>query len=37
MSQLLARIVLAVPLAALALYAALRGGWVVAVPPRSPP
>ncbi|HEY3764157.1 MAG TPA: phosphatidate cytidylyltransferase [Gaiellales bacterium] len=32
MSQLLSRIVLAVPLAALALYAATRGGWFVAVP-----
>jgi len=31
-SQLLSRIVLAVPLAALALYAALRGGWFVAIP-----
>lgn len=32
MSQLVSRIVLAVPLAALTLYAALRGGWFVAVP-----
>jgi phosphatidate cytidylyltransferase len=31
-SQLLSRIVLAVPLAALAVYLALRGGWFVAVP-----
>jgi phosphatidate cytidylyltransferase len=32
LSQLLSRIVLAVPLAALTVYAALRGGWIVAVP-----
>lgn len=32
MSQLASRVILAVPLAALAVYAALRGGWWVAVP-----
>jgi phosphatidate cytidylyltransferase len=31
-NQLIARVVLAVPLAALALYATLRGGWWVALP-----
>ena len=32
MSQLVSRVVLAVPLAALAVYATLRGGWWVALP-----
>ena len=32
MSQLVSRVVLAVPLAALAVYATLRGGWFVAIP-----
>jgi phosphatidate cytidylyltransferase len=31
-SQLVSRIVLAVPLAALVVYATLRGGWIVAIP-----
>ena len=32
MSGLVSRVVLAVPLAALALYVTLRGGWWVALP-----
>ncbi|HEY2788950.1 MAG TPA: phosphatidate cytidylyltransferase [Gaiellales bacterium] len=32
MSQLVSRVVLAVPLAALVVYATLRGGWIVAIP-----
>ena len=36
MSQLVSRVVLAVPLAALVVYATLRGGWIVAIPQALP-